>query len=323
MEDVDIEEFELTFIMDLDSWFSADIACCDKCHEDFVETWPNVPLRSKSFNPVPLDAFYDGSKRLKMRYTKAEYQNSIEHLRCPRCDRSLKNNCMYPFEFDFDEPNDFTMRSYELQEQIRETPFVALKNKLAAETFDILEKLFLATEPKSFDNKLFRGRVIQASAVQKSSFLPPPKNVTKDGRYNHTGIPVIYAANNEDTCFNELRKPDEDFWLCEFEIKEELKILDLNEIDDFTEEGNLLQAIVWSSLASSKTDDTNWHKPEYYFTRFISDCCKHLGFDGINYPSVQVGSGNNHVLFNTDLLTEGNILRYYKYERKASKPLFR
>ena len=146
----------------------------------------------------------------------------------------------------------------------------------------------------------------------KLDFLAPPKSITNEGRYNHLGLPVIYASDNCKTCFNELRKPEQNFYIAEFEIKKNLRLLNLNNIENY-KESDLLKAIVISSVVSSKAVDDSKYKPEYYFTRFISDCCKYLKFDGIVYPSVQIGIGENYVFFNTEILKEENIIRIEKY----------
>lgn len=315
MEELDLVEFEELFEADLDSWFSADIKCCDKCYDDFMSEWPNVKLRSADCYPVDLVNFYEGGKRLRHIYTKEQYLEGIESLYCPRCGANFKNNEIYPFEFVFDPPDDFEYKAYELKNIINETPFIVLKNELATETFNLIEKIFNAIEPVSIKDTFFRGRIIDHRDAIGLDFLAPPRNVTKDGRYNHIGVPVIYSANNKDTCYNELRKPENDLWISEFTINDDLKLLDLNEIEDYSADGNLLQAIVWSSLTSAKTKDDDWHKPEYHFTRFISDCCKYLGFDGIKYPSVQIGSGHNYVFFEKNLLTEEKIKKIYKYKK--------
>ena len=57
------EGFEDLFFEELESWFSADIACCDACYDDFVDQWPAIYLRDIEFQTsgTPLNVFYDGS----------------------------------------------------------------------------------------------------------------------------------------------------------------------------------------------------------------------------------------------------------------------
>ena len=314
--EIDLIDFKEMFEDDLDSWFTADIKCCDECYQDFVNQWPNVRLRAGCY-PIETDFFYEGAKRLRHFYSKEEYLEGIGQLSCPRCGASLRDNYIYPYEFEFDPPEDFEDKAYELKSIIEETPFIVLKFNLASETFSLIEDFFSKSQSTKITNVLYRGRKIEGRRPIKKDFLAPPKDKTSDGRYNHLGIPVIYAANSAITCYNELRKPKVQIWISEFLITKKLKLLDLTDIDDYTTKGNLLQAIVWSSLATAKTKSNDWHKPEYYFTRFISDSCKYLGFDGIKYPSVQIGDGFNYVFFDVSLLKESDIDRIYKYENKV------
>ena len=40
VDDINYDFFEDDFIRELDSWFTADIKCCNNCYEDFLESWP-------------------------------------------------------------------------------------------------------------------------------------------------------------------------------------------------------------------------------------------------------------------------------------------
>jgi RES domain-containing protein len=302
--------FEDIFIGELDSWYSSDIKCCNRCYEDFKANWPMSLDRINDAFSIDVESFYDGS-RLKDLYTEKEYLDNIYRVKCPRCGSGLENY-FWAFEFNFEDFEDLEWDFHSLKNDIKETPFLVLKNDLAKKTYDLLEKISISATPELIELKLFRGRILSSDKPKKADFLAPPKMITNEGRYNHLGVPVIYAANNNETCFNELRKPEKHLYIAEFGIKENLKLLNLNNIEDY-DESELLQAIVISSVISSKADDNSKHKPEYYFTRFIADCCKYLKFDGIIYPSVQIGIGKNFVFFNTKIIKEENITKVEKY----------
>tara|TARA_R110002051_G_C8702195_1_gene494519 strand:- start:191 stop:1144 length:954 start_codon:yes stop_codon:yes gene_type:complete len=309
-DDINYDFFEDDFIAELDSWYSADIKCCNRCYIDFKANWPMSLDRITDAYSIDVESFYDGS-RLRDMYTEKQYLDNIYRVKCPRCGNGLENY-FWAFEFDFEDFEDLEWGFHSLKNDIKETPFLVLKNDLANQTYNLLEKISKSTTSELIEIKLFRGRILTSEKPKKIDFLAPPKTITNEGRYNHLGVPVIYAANNDETCFNELRKPDKNLYIAEFEIKENLKLINLNNIEDY-EESELLSAIVISSVISSKADDNSKHKPEYYFTRFISDCCKYLKFDGIIYPSVQIGIGENFVFFNTNILKEENIIKIGKY----------
>lgn len=310
LDEINYDFFEDEFFGELDKWFTADIKCCSNCYDDFIKNWPITFEKITDAYDIEVTYFYENS-RMNQLYSKEQYLNNLYRIECPRCLQSLKD-IFWVFEFDFENfdelENDFNL----LKESIRETPFLVLKNSLASKTFEILEDLSKSKDKFTIQNTLFRGRVISNKKVKKKDFLSPPKSITNEGRYNHLGIPVIYAADNKITCFNELRQPEQDLHIAEFSINKELRLLNLNDID-FAEGTDLLKAIVLSSLTSSKTDDSSKYKPEYYFTRFISDCCKFLKFDGIIYPSVQIGHGENYMLFDTDILCTKDIIKIERY----------
>ncbi|PKP01947.1 MAG: hypothetical protein CVU11_13550 [Bacteroidetes bacterium HGW-Bacteroidetes-6] len=309
----DFTFFEDDFIAELDSWYSADIKCCNECYEDFIQNWPLAIDRLPDSYSIDTNAFYHGS-RLRNLYTEQEYNENLHNVKCPRCGAGIYG-VFWVFEFDFDNFDEIEFDFHLLKQDIKETPFIVLENKLASQTFELIEKISKNINLIDLDLSLYRGRILDKTDINKSDLLPPPPNFTNEGRYNHIGIPVLYAADKEITCFNELRKPIQNLHLAEFKIQKQLKLLDLTSVEEFDsiDENNLLKAIVLSSVASAKAEDGSKYKPEYYFTRFISDCCKYLKFDGIIYPSVQIGEGNNYVFFETTLLNEYNIQIIKKY----------
>ena len=312
-DDKDFTFFEDDFMAELDSWFTADIKCCNECYDDFIQNWPLAIDRLPDSYSIDTKTFYDGS-RLKDLYTEKEYVENLQNVKCPRCGTGI-SGVFWVFEFNFDNFDEIEFDFLLLKQDIKETPFIVLKNELASQTFELIEKISKKIKPIDLNISLYRGRVLDKTPINKSDLLPPPSNFTNEGRYNHLGIPVLYAANKEVTCFNELRKPNQNLHLAEFKIQKQLKLLDLTsaeEFDDFDEQ-NLLKAIILSSVASAKAEDGSKYKPEYYFTRFISDCCKYLKLDGIIYPSVHIGQGCNYVFFETKLINENNIQIIKKY----------
>lgn len=305
--------FEDEFLAEIDSWFTADIKCCTECYDDFISKWPIVIDREPETYSKDVHSFYSGS-RMSQLYTKSEYLENLYRITCPRCGSSI-NDTFWAFEFQFDNYDDLEFDFDVLKQEIKETPYMVLKNKLALEVYQLLENISKKTSPISLNFTLYRGRILKSEEFIKSDFITPPPNSTNEGRYNHLGVPVLYCADKQITCYNELRKPKENLYIAEFKINKELKLLNLNQIDEFDDwdKYNLLQAIFLSSVVSSKTDDKSKYKPEYYFTRFICDCCKSLNFDGIIYPSVHIGEGNNYVIFDTKILKEEIITNVKKY----------
>ncbi|GAB4022661.1 hypothetical protein GCM10028808_70810 [Spirosoma migulaei] len=309
MDELDL--FETLFYRDIETWFTAGIACCDACYDEYIETWPNAFLRGIDFqsNATGLDLLYSAG-RLKDYYSEDEYWKLVRQLKCPNCFMNFEYN-IYPYDLPFDPPSDFEENLKKLKDHIESFPFLVLENDLARDTFTELEKLSTKIKPKEVNGVFYRGRTINGRVPIKEDFLAPPKSVTKDGRYNHTGIPIIYIATTPETVYYELRQPKTDLWIAKIELNYKLKILDFS--DEYIENNDLIQAISWSSLASSPKEGDGLYKPQYYFTRFISDCCKYFGFDGIKYPSIRYETGFNLAIFDCNKIETINILDMKEY----------
>ena len=81
----------------------------------------------------------------------------------------------------------------------------------------------------------------------------------------------------------------------EFSVKRPLRLLNLSDFDELSE---LLAALIYSSLLSSPADSEGWNRPEYVLTRFVADCARSAGVEGIVYPSCRHTDGDNLVLLN-------------------------
>lgn len=290
-----INTFHEMFFNELESWFSADIACCDNCYNVFLSKWPAVYSRDLEFqrSGIDLRCFYTGSY-LQDVFTVEEFNKFIGSIHCPRCGSSLYAN-IWPYNFNFNMPDDFENTLIDISNLAMRTPFIILSHPFAYSTYKEIERLGADAKPVFLDNNFFRARKIKEGKVfSNDDFKYPPRAEISEGRYNHAGYPVIYLSDSETTCFYELRKPEEGIAVAEIKIKKPLKILDLFEIGDKCD--NILNAAAWSSLMSSPDEGDGWYKPHYVFTRFIADCTINAGFDGIRYPSIRLGERSNLVL---------------------------
>lgn len=125
-------DFSTVFAEVIESWFSADIACCDSCYNSFVGTWPAIYERDKDFQSsgMPLDAIYDGSSALCELYTEKEFLERAAELSCPRCGNTFIGN-VWPYELPFEPPSDFENIVSDIQLISRKTPSLVLTNKYA------------------------------------------------------------------------------------------------------------------------------------------------------------------------------------------------
>lgn len=299
-----IEEF---FLSEVDSWFTADIACCDNCKDDFLEKWPfafNADGSQFQLDQMNLDLFHDGS-RLGNAYTKEEFHKFVRLVSCPRCGDELTYN-FYPYCLPFAPVDDFEDIINEIAYLSQKAPFLLLKHYFAVEVSDAIEELEKETLPVSITGYLYRARVAsQVHKVNVAEFDITPCEYASEGRYNHTGFPAFYLGSDLETCYQELRGSK--CFIAELELKKEIKILDLTATyKNHQKHSDLLDTLVYSALISAKQDESGSFKPQYIFSRFVADCAKYVGFDAIKYPSTRKSDTSfNIVLLNDELSIKG------------------
>lgn len=302
-EDEILDGFNQLFLDDLESYYTDTIACCDNCFDDFVEKWPAVYQRDLRFQTHSLDlsSFLEQS-RLADFFTQEEFSRYIQRLKCPRCGSPLRYN-IWTYDFGFDLPDDFEQTLMEINEIAKRTPFLLLSHPFAKTTYEEIVILGSQTPKRPLEKSLFRARKLKTGKVyNEDDFYTPKKDLIEEGRYNHAGQPVLYLAEDIETCYYELRRPIDGIASAEIHISNSIRVLDL--LDDLSMEANVIEAIKWSSLMSSPREGQSWFKPHYVFTRFVADCAVAGGFDAIRFPSVRSEKGGNIVLLNPDTLRD-------------------
>lgn len=295
-----VQQFEEYFYRDLEKWFSADIACCDNCYDEFVAKWPGTYISDLDFqrNSIDLECFYSGSY-LQDYYTLEEFKTFIGNIRCPECSSPLAYN-IWPYNFPFNDPLGYELISEEIAVLTKKTPFLVLSHPFAKKVFDAILKLGQQKEAHKVEEKYYRARYAEQLAIPTpNDFDKPPSEFTAEGRYNHAGMPVLYLGSEKKVCFLELGG-EKAVAIAELSINIELKILDLLQMVDCIDNEELLTAMIHSSLLSAPKTTKGWHNPQYAFSRFVADCAKHSGFQAIRYPSTKTSHGHNLVIFGND-----------------------
>jgi hypothetical protein len=293
MTDQELAVFEDMFYRDLESWFSSDIACCDKCYDDFLQVWPLAYFADDSeFQKagIDLDTFYEGSF-LQDSYSKEAFKNYVQHLTCPRCGAHLEGNIRpYRLPFATDPANERIIE--ELARTAGATPFLLLKHELAQKVYSLVKSLSDTEKPVALSHGAYRGRVLpEERPAVPGDFGFPPKDCVVEGRYNHASSPVLYLSSDLTTCMHEMRVFP--CHIAELRITRPLKVLDLlGERDAVWRQSEVLKMLTYSTLLSSKLESGGWHKPMYVFSRFIADCAKDAGFQAIRYPSTRLTEVN-------------------------------
>lgn len=301
LEEEDTHGIEDLFMNECDSWFTADIACCGSCVDDFLKSWPLASIAVDfQTNNMDLEHFYE-STRLKDCYSKEDYFKFVQLVNCPRCGLQLiESEYFYPYEFPFEPVEDFEYIISELASLAQIAPFMMLKHYFAEEVFSVIEDLSSQVQPVQIDDYLYRARISsQIIELNDCEFDITPKEFSGEGRYNHSGIPAYYLGSDMETCFQELRGNTS--YIAKLKIAKKLKVLDLTaSVENYKMHSDILGTLVYSALISAKHDDCGHYKPQYVFSRFIADCARLVGFDAIKYPSTR----NHEDSFNIVILSE-------------------
>jgi len=312
------EVFEELFLHELDSWFSADIACCDACYDAFVSQWPGIYLQDIEFreNGWPLTAIYAGS-RLSEVFSEAEFEELLPHILCPACGSPLQSN-IWPYSLPFNVPEGFLERAGETERIADNSPFLMLKNDFAREVFKQLEEISADVSAQRLVVAYFRARrSADVESVLPDRFAPPPAAVTSEGRYNHAGHPVLYLGDSIETCYHELGRPPLGIIAAEVIVLQPMRVLDLRlaKLNN-----DIIEALVASSLLSSTVGEGLYH-PAYTFSRFVADCLRYLTIDGLKYGSVRSGGAHNLVLFSRRRDWTGlyRIEKYWTYDGSVAR----
>jgi hypothetical protein len=187
----------------------------------------------------------------------------------------------------------------EFEKELVKYPLLAMNNRLAKRIYNELkQKKFPITE---INGDFFRARkVITPYLLLENEMNRPPKGKPLEGRFNHAGQSHLYLSNNKETAIKEsvAEKASVLVWLQKFKIEGLLQnILDLSlSWDKLTPTTSTLLISMYHSLKKKDRNKENW-KPDYFITRFIMDCAKKFGYDGIKYDSMKDSFSYNIVLF--------------------------
>jgi hypothetical protein len=240
----------------------------------------------------------------------------LSRLKCPSCgntyfDLKTEIGVKSRFEKDVDSHMNDVSSLYgkevkALEDLLEDFPLLAFQNDFAKRIYKEIKnkKLPLTSLRGSF----FRARNVESSEVIGSeNMYSAPKGKPSEGRFNHSGQSHLYLANNKITAIKEVATEKRALlvWCQEFEISKKIPdILDLSfDWDHLTPSTSalLLSLKLYKTIERSDRNKGNW-KPDYYLTRYIMDCAKSAGYNGIKYNSSKNDKAYNVVLFYLDTL---------------------
>jgi hypothetical protein len=140
---------------------------------------------------------------------------------------------------------------------------------------------------------------------------PPSHLITKPGRANPIGISYLYLGNSHEVCRIESRAGASNYTLGTFEVRSNLKIVDLSSphiVSPFELKNKLRDYISSFSIIKMYVDDMSRRADpnapylDYIPTQYLSEFIKKLGYDGLMFKSSQTGNvrDKNLLLFEED-----------------------
>lgn len=268
-----------------------------------------------------------------------QWEAIASNLRCPECgsecietfsDVGIKSK----YDIALDKYIKQTLKKYkplidEFDALIEKTPLLAFSHKFGKRLFDDLKKSELPIT--EIEGTYFRAREVKNSDIMsKEKMMHPPIGKPQEGRYNHSGQSHLYLSRDWKTAIEEVIGGNEDkiAWTIELNIGKVDKILDLS--FDWTqttpETSPVYLALCGQNYVNRFDRNDELWKPDYFLTRFIMDCAKILGYNGIRYHSTKTSYIENVVLFYPEnCLLQANkepeLRKYLKKESSRWEPI--
>lgn len=238
--------------------------------------------------------------------------NIVRNLGCPYCG----NDTFNPYsEIGLEDRFDAANRKHlagakrKYGKSILSLEDLAKRTPLLISTHPLAKKIFREIDVQmprqtTAEGDYFWARGTEGDRIfSVGEMLAPPHGKPSEGRYNHGGQNHLYLSQYLEAAISEvsssLKKGDQ---ICCVAVRLTAPvphILHLSfEWDDYDPSTSALLVALDSShvLVKKGSNTENW-KPDYFLTRFIMDCAKNAGYNGILYKSVQ-SFGDNLVIFN-------------------------
>ena len=194
----------------------------------------------------------------------------------------------------------------QLTEEIKYTNRFHLQNKLDLKKLKILLSRY--KKPINKGRKFFRARISSENGYMLSEMSNPPKEKTRSGRANPTGISYLYLADHINTTLYEIRASLYDYaTIGEFRLKENIEVVNLRgdtydpmlladneELEDFLVHQPFITEL---ELNLSKPKRRSDNELDYLPTQYLSEFIKSIGFDGVEFQSSLYSEGYNLAIF--------------------------
>lgn len=187
----------------------------------------------------------------------------------------------------FDWKARYSKRLGEFFDFLERYPYLGIKHEIGAEIYETVASF----PARNIEKRIgFKARA-RAEPIRSSKDMYPPNPARvkiPEGRFNHFGQRVFYLANSEEGAAKESLEEPGEVWLQKFRIEHATNILDLtvDPVEEPEARRNLLTfGLVYGGELRAWVEREKGWKPEYFVPRFIADCARKEGFNGIKYKS--------------------------------------
>jgi hypothetical protein len=149
------------------------------------------------------------------------------------------------------------------------------------------------------DESWWRARKPEGAQRFSAIDLYPPEAPSSEGRYSHYGQQVFYLASTAEAAGREVLKDNEGlFWAQKFRVRDIPQILDLyHYVDEQDDHVSILAfGLDHTDVHREPANPRSPWKPQYFLPRFIADCARRNGYQGIQFQS-RAHDDRNLVLF--------------------------
>jgi hypothetical protein len=135
-------------------------------------------------------------------------------------------------------------------------------------------------------------RTVNGQVPALPDFYPPDPNEcpVSEGRFNHRGQSSFYLAGDKYGAVTEVMGEEETTaWVQKFRVKDIKRILDLTHEEGWAEESLpvIAAGLMYVGALNRPVERETGCKPEYLVPRFVADCARARGFEGIAFKSAR------------------------------------
>ena len=279
----------------------ADVVCCHNCCKPLDEKFAWVGEK------CDLKALLT-----RCGIDKTYWQGVVDGLCCPICGAGLDLDDMVEVITEYDKKVEQVLQQARDPQLIQELaafhrflsmyPYLGLGDPIGTGQkirMAIQSRPRQILEPRVWfrTRRLNEGRLFTSEEMGS----PDPQKVSiREGRYNHAGQSFLYLASDEETALSEISNwgDERQCAMQKFRATESIVVLDLRHDDRKIDLNTnlLLVAVIYNGYLELVPDQgTSW-RPEYFVPRFLADCARLEGYEGIWFSSVW-DFGENLVVF--------------------------